>query len=111
PSGERIRCHSGAERSLGGVGEGHRRSSSRRRLCPLTPTLSPQGRGGNYGFGLAALLFLDVGGVEQGGHNGCRADANGHSCFHQLVAALLVGAVGVVVAVGHRRLSMASGAL
>ena len=59
---------------------------------------------------LAAGLLLDLGGVEQGGDDRGRADANRNSGFHQLGAALLAGAVRLFVAVVHAGFSMASGA-
>jgi hypothetical protein len=59
---------------------------------------------------LAARPFLDLGGVKQSGDDGGRADADRHTCLHQLVAALLVGFFDIVVAVVHNPLSMAFGA-
>ena len=57
---------------------------------------------------LAAGLFLDLGRVEQRGNDRCRADTDRDAGFHQLAAALFVGAFGVVI-VAHGTFSMASG--
>jgi len=56
---------------------------------------------------LAARLLLDLGGVEQGGHYGRGADADGNARFHQLRPPLFVRSVGFIA---HARFSMASGA-
>jgi len=59
---------------------------------------------------LPARLLLDLGSVEQGGNDRGRADADRYSGLHQLLTALLTGAVGfVVVTVSHTLLSMARG--
>ena len=59
---------------------------------------------------LATPPLLDLRRVEQGGDDRCRSYADRNAGFHQLGAALLVGAVGVVVAVAHDAKSMAFGA-
>jgi len=59
---------------------------------------------------LAARLFLDLGGIEQGGNDGGRADAHGNTGLHQLGPALFVGAVVLFAAVAHEQTSMALGA-
>jgi len=55
---------------------------------------------------LTARLLLDLGGVEKRGDDRCRSDAHGHSGPDKLVAALLVGALGVI-AICHSQTSMA----
>jgi len=56
---------------------------------------------------LAAGLLLDLRGVKQSGDDRCRADAYGDSRLHELAAAFLAGAVGLVVTVVHAEFSMA----
>ena len=54
-----------------------------------------------------ASFFLDLGRVKQRGDDGRRSDADGDAGLDQLGAALLIGAVSVIVAVCHARFSMA----
>ena len=59
---------------------------------------------------LAPRLPLDLGGIEQGSNDCCRADTHRDAGLHQLVPALLVRAVVLVVAITHDQISMAFGA-
>lgn len=58
---------------------------------------------------LAARLLLDLGRVEQRGHDCGRADSYRDSRFHQLVAALFIRLIEIVVTVAHGATSMAFG--
>ena len=79
------------------------------------PLLEREGRSldklGTNGGVLLPRLLLDLGRIEQSRDDCGRADAYRDTGLDQFRAPLLVGAVDVVVGVGHQRLSMASGAL
>ena len=49
---------------------------------------------------LAARLLLDLGRVQQRGDDRGRADADGHTCLHELLSPLLAGWIMFAV-VGH----------
>jgi len=56
---------------------------------------------------LAARLLLDLRRVQQRSNDCSRSNADGDTGLHQLAAAFLVGAIGVIVAICHGRFSMA----
>ena len=56
---------------------------------------------------LGPRSLLDLGSIEQRGDDRRRANADGNAGLHELAAAFLVGAVGIVVSVRHDRISMA----
>src|SRR5207302_6213505 len=87
------------------------RSWSRNRLFPsCEKEEQPFGNRRTKRWKSALRFLLDLGRVEQGGDDRRRADADRDSGLHQLAAALLVGALRLIVAVGHVRNSMAFGA-
>lgn len=58
---------------------------------------------------LTARLLLDLGRVEQRGHDCSRADSYRDARFYQLIAALFIRLIEIVVAVAHNPISMAFG--
>ena len=55
---------------------------------------------------LAPPLLLDLRRVQQRGDDCRRSDADCDTGLHQLAAAFLIGAIGVVVGFCHARISM-----